>query len=250
MKRQFVRNTNARDFDAAIAQMKRRGPQESGLLLVTGDPGAGKTCTLHHHAGKVRAVMLTAGVDSTPRRLMVELAEKLGVEVSGNYQRQVEEYIARNATTIILDEAGFALANNAACVEKLREITDKTLTLLVMVVMSHDMTKLSQPRLKQLADRISGVCQFKRASLEDVALACSQLGEVPMAPDLVAHIHKATAGSMRQVLNAICRVEEEAKLRPEAQQAIEMTRAAVRDITLCDNLGQIIRGLKTPRGGA
>lgn len=251
MKRIFVKNANAKNFEAYIAKMNRRGPQEAGLMLVTGQPGHGKTCTLHNYAGRVQAVMLTAGVDSTPRRLMVELAEKLGIEVGGNYQRRVEEYIVRNGTTIILDEAGFALANKAACVEKLREITDKTLTLLVMVVMKHDMSRLSQPGLKQLADRINEICEFEPATLADVQLACAQLGEVPMAPELVAHIHKQSDGSMRQVLTAICRVEESAQLRPEAQRLAAMTLADIKGVTLCKNLSQAVRKMNSNnRGGA
>jgi hypothetical protein len=249
MKRQFVKNANARNFETYISKMQRRGPQEAGLLLVTGRPGDGKTTTLYNHAGRVNAVMLTAAVDSTPRRLMVELAEKLGIEAARNYEREIEAVIARNGTTIILDEAGFALANNAACVEKLRSITDKTMTLLVMVVMRHDMSKLNQPRLKQLADRINDICEFKRATLEDVQLACAQLGEVPMAPDLVAHIHKATDGSMRQVLSAICRVEETAARRPEAQRNDPVTLADVQGVTLCNDFGLAMRRMSS-RGGA
>ena len=250
MKRIFVKNTNARNFETYISKMQKRGPQESGLLLVTGRPGDGKTATLYNYAGRVNAVMLTAGVDSTPRRLMVELAEKLGIEASSNYQREIEAVIARNGYTIILDEAGFALANKAACVEKLREITDKTLTLLVMVVMKHDMIKLSQPKLKQLADRISDICEFQRATLEDVQLACLQLGEVAMAPELVTHIHKVTDGSMRQVLNAICRVEETAQRRPEAQRGDVMTLAEVKGVTLCNDFGLAMRKMSSRSSAA
>ena len=249
MKRQFVKNANARNFETYISKMQRRGPQEAGLLLVTGRPGDGKTTTLYNYAGRAQAVMLTAAVDSTPRRLMVELAEKLGIEAARNYEREIEAVIARNGTTLILDEAGFALANNAACVEKLRSITDKTMTLLVMVVMKHDMSKLNQPRLKQLADRINDICEFKRATLEDVQLACGQLGEVAMAPDLVAHIQKVTDGSMRQVLSAICRVEETAARRAEAQRAEPMTLADVQGVTLCNDFGLAMRRMNN-RGGA
>lgn len=248
MKRQFVKNTNARNFQTYVAKMEKRGPQEAGLLLVTGRPGDGKTTTLYNYAGSVNAVMLTAAVDSTPRRLMIELADKLGIEVTRGYEREIEAVIARNGTTLILDEAGFALSNNAACVEKLRSITDKTLTLLVMVVMKHDMSKLNQPRLKQLADRIGDICEFKRASLEDVQMACIQLGEVPMAPELVAHIHRSTDGSMRQVLNAICRVEETALRRPEAQRGDIMTLADVKGVTLCNDFGLAMRKMNGRAG--
>ena len=249
MKRIFVNNTNARNFETYIAKMHKRGPQEAGLLLLTGEPGAGKTRTLHNHAGKKNAVMLTATVDSTPRRLMVELAEKLSIEPVRSFEREIEAHIVRNQTTIILDEAGFALANNAACVEKLRSITDRTLTLLVMVVMKHDMKKLTQTNLKQLADRIDDVCEFVPATLEDVQLACAQLGEVPMAPELVAHICAAAEGSMRQVLSAICRVEETASFRPAVQRGDEMTLADVKGVTLCKNLGLTVRRMNK-RGGA
>jgi hypothetical protein len=244
MKREFVKNTNALRFAASIRMMHERGAREACMLLVTGRPGEGKTTTLYNWAAGVGAVMLTAEVDSTPRRLMVDLAQKLSIVVTQGFEREIEAVIAKHNIAIILDEAGFALHNNAACIEKLRGITDKTNTLLVVVIMQNDIGKLNSPRLQQLASRFGEPCSFKEVSFDDVKLACGQLGEVPMADDLVAHIHKVSGASMRQVMGDICKVEETAQRRPELQRANIMHLVDVKGVVLCNALAQAMRNQK------
>lgn len=238
MKREFVKTSNARLFDGHVRLAQQRGAREGGLLALTGRPGEGKTRTLQAWAAEVGAVMVTAQVDWTPRKMIIEITEKLGLEITRGYERRMEEMIAKGSITIIVDEAGFTLDHKAACLEKLRGITDKSSTLLVLVFMTHDISRLFAASLKQLKDRISTECNFQKSTLEDVALVCSQLGEVAMDPALIEHIYKKTDACMRLVVNAITRIEIAAKARPEGQRNSPMTLADIKGLELFHVLGQ------------
>ena len=90
MKREFVKTENAKRFRAHVALQENRGSQESGWIVVHGRPGEGKTRTLHNWASENGALMLTAQVDWTVRRMMVELADKLGIEPSTGFERRID----------------------------------------------------------------------------------------------------------------------------------------------------------------
>lgn len=241
MKREFVKTSNAKLFRRHILAAEQRGSRESGLVSLIGRPGEGKTRTLQNWSAEVGAAMLTAQVDWTPRRMLLELAEKLLVEPVRGFESRMAAMIAEKAISIVVDEAGFALDNGAACLEKLRGITDKSGTLLVLVFMPRDITRLEHPRVAQLESRICTRCEFQKSTLEDVALACSQLAEVPVAPDLVAHIFERTDASMRLVLNAIARIEGAAHMRAEDQRAAPMTMASIKGMDLFNGLVRSVR---------
>lgn len=241
MKREFVRTSNAVLFESKIREAQLRGARESGLVAVTGRPGEGKTRTLQAWAVAVGGIMVTAQVDWTPRKMIIEIAEKLGLEITRGFERRMEEMIAKNNISIIVDEAGFTLQNRAACLEKLRGITDKSSTLLVLVFMPHDVSRLFAANLKQLKDRINNECNFQKSTIEDVALVCNQLSEVPIAPELIKHIYDKTDACMRLVVNAITRIELAAKARVESEQNKPMTLAHVRGVELFHVLGQSVR---------
>jgi len=167
MKREFVKTDNAKRFRAGVAMLEARGALEAGWMLVIGRPGEGKTTTLHNWAAEAGAVMLTAQEGWTPSRMLgelaeSELAEKLGIEPVRGFEKKIEETIAGEEIPIVLDEAAFALHNSAACLERLRGITDKSCTLMVMAAMEQDRPKFA--RRMQIASRISYVCDFHKST--------------------------------------------------------------------------------------
>lgn len=248
MKREFVKTENARRFRSTLGMLEGRGALEAGMLLVVGRPGEGKTMTLHNWAAEVGAVMLTAQEGWTPNRMLSELAEKLGLEPTRGFERKVEEVIAREEIPLVLDEAAFALHNSAACLERLRGITDKSCTPLVMAAMEGDRPKFA--RRMQIASRISFVCEFQRSSVADVQLACNQLCEATIAPDLAERIWRETDGRMRLVMTAIARLEAVARRRPTEQQAQPLTAAEVRGVPLCEDFSRASRGVRGLTVGA
>ena len=79
-----------------------------------------------------------------------------------------------------------------------------------MTVVLIGMEKIEQniASYKQISSRIARVIEFKPATLEDVRVACTGLSEVEMAPDLIAEVHRLSAGRMREVLNIIATIEQ------------------------------------------
>lgn len=210
MKKHFVRTSNDQRFRTALQQRESRGAREANLIVVHGRAGDGKTRTLHNWASTpnalgAQAVMLTADPSWTPHRMMLLLAERLGVVPRGDWQSTVGEHIADGEVPLVIDEAGFALTNNAACLERLRSITDKSGTALVLVVMERDMARLRQH--DQITSRAT-LCPFHPATVADVRAACSALAEVGIADELAERIHRESTGRMRQVLEAINVVEQ------------------------------------------
>ena len=200
MRKIYVKTENDRRFHAAPASKATRGAAESALLVVHGRAGDGKTRTLYHWASATNAVMLTAHPGWTVRRMMVELADDLGVVTKGAWETALEARIAAEEIALVIDEAGFALADNAACLERLRAITDKSGTPLVLVVMERDMARLRQH--DQITSRAT-LCQFAPASRADVRAACTQLAEIEIADDLVERIHRDSGARMRLVVEGI-----------------------------------------------
>lgn len=236
MKREFVKTENARRFRSTLTLLEGRGALEAGMLLVIGRPGEGKTTVLHNWAAEAGAVMLTAQEGWTPNRMLAELAEKLGLEPTRGYERKVEEVIAREEIPLVLDEAAFALHNSAACLERLRGITDKSCTPLVMAAMEGDRPKFA--RRMQIASRISFVCEFQKSSVADVQLACTQLCAAPIAPELAERVWRETDGRMRLVMTAIARLEAVARARAPEQQAQPLSLADARGLPLCEDFNR------------
>lgn len=249
MKREFVKTANAQRFATAIALREARGAAESGLVVVHGRAGEGKTRTLHNWAstrgsGDRAAVMLTAYPDWTPHRMMGELAALMGIVQRGNWQAAVGEQIAEFEKPVVVDEAGFALANNAACLERLRAITDKSGTLLVLALMQRDMARLQQH--DQITSRAT-LCAFATSTADDVAAACAQLADVQIEADLAQRIHHESQGRMRQVLDAINLVEHVARTTAGGKQ--RMALADMSGLRLCQDFADVASGGSRPRAG-
>lgn len=247
MKKEFVATANHQRFEAAIKLRERRGASESGLVVVHGRAGEGKTRTLHNWASAQRGVMITAYPGITPTRAMRELAAKLKIATVGDWQGAVEERIAAEELPLVVDEAGFALADGAACLERLRTITDKSTTLLVMAVMQSSMSRLRQ--YDQITSRAT-LCEFLPSTVDDIAATCAQLCDVRMDADLVKRIHHESEGRMRLVLDAIAVVE--AVARADSRNA--MALADMKGMRLCQDFDAALtaghRGARQRQRGA
>lgn len=243
MKRHFVKTENLTRLEAGVAGLDVRGARESSWLLVTGRPGEGKTTTLYHWGARERAVYLTATQGMTPGKLVAALAERMGIPQGRSVEGAIGAKLAATQTAVILDEAGFALADRAACLERLRGITDKSATPVILIAMEQDVWRFGT--YPQISSRIFSLVEFAPASLADVSAVCRQLAEVDIADDLVQRIHAETEGRMRLVLNAIARIEGVARGASKAA----MTGADMRG-PLCEDYrrGRAVRAARKAGG--
>ena len=223
MRKQFVKTENYSRFTSGIQAVEQRGAAEAGMMLVHGAPGFGKSHIVGHWAVETRAAFLRANVDWTPKYFLVELAkvEAVKVDPTGTAQQLFSRLVERFGEAqipIVIDEAEFALHQGAAALEKVRDLSDRAETTVVLIGMESIQQTIA--RYKQIASRIAQVVDFKPSTLADVEQACRQLAEVSMTPALMAEVHRLSGGRMREVLNVIAAVERIAAIN--GQSAVDV----------------------------
>lgn len=231
MKPVFVKTNNYERFQKGLAAVEGRGAAESSLLLVTGEAGYGKSETVDQWAIQAGAAYLRAKTDWTPRYFFTELAENLKVDPSGKSKdvfARVSGYIGRNQTPIVIDEVDHCLRDNARVLEAVRDLSDLTEVVVVLVGMEKVQAKISKHL--QISSRIAHVVIFGPATIDDVIMTCAQKCEVKVANDLAAEIHRQSKGRMREIMNAIAMIEREANLN--GLQEISLKNLAGRQLTL------------------
>lgn len=209
MKKDLVKTSNYERFRTAITAVQGRGAPETGILLVTGEPGVSKSVIVNRWATEVKAIYLVAQPQWTPTRFTDALADRLKVDTSG---RRSEVYgrivgaIARSQAPIVIDEVQRTLHNNAVTLDAVRALSDLTETIVVLVA-GEGRVLAKIKRYPPIARRIFRVIEFREASLDDVRQVCTEKAEVGISDDLSAEIHKQSGGIMGHVINAIATVE-------------------------------------------
>ncbi len=213
MKKELVKTSNYERFRTAITAVEQRGAPEASMLLVVGDPGFSKSVVVNKWAVETKAVYLRAKVGWTPTRFLLELAEDLRVDTSGRGKEvfaRVVAVVGKRQMPIVIDEVQHTLANGARVLEAVRDISDLTETIIVLVA-GEERVLPKIARYPQISSRIGKVVEFDRATVEDVQRCCKELSDVNIAADLAAEIHRQSNGRMRDVINAIAIVERAAK---------------------------------------
>lgn len=212
MKNVFVKTSNYERFRTGITAVEERGAAEASLMLVTGEAGYGKSETVDQWAIQSGAAYLRAKVEWTPRYFMRELAEHLKIDARGQAKdifARISGYIGAQQIPIVIDEVEHCLRDSAQVLEAIRDLSDLTEVMVILVGMEQAQAKIA--RHAQISSRIARVVEFQPASLDDVTLSCRQLAEVEILPELVSEIHRQAGGRMREIMNAIAICERTAK---------------------------------------
>ena len=190
-----------------LEEVAHRGAPEASWIMAVGEPGYGKSKALTRLGVRHGGVMVRGKADWTPKWMLNELAETLGVARKGTTQAQFEAVLAElmnKQPLIIVDEIDH-VARKLRCLETLRDLTD--LSECVLIAGGTKTALETIKAYKQLHSRIFDVVTFGPASIKDVTMICEALTDVGIAPDLVAEIQRRTQGRLRLVMNAIARIE-------------------------------------------
>lgn len=212
MKKGFVITENFRRLADAQAQVAKRGAREAGLVIIQGPFGVGKSDIVERWASDNNAHFLRCMETWTKRALLDALAERMGLDTRGRnseVQARIIGRLAVDMSTLIFDEADFLIRSTPALLEVVRDITDTTGVVCMLVGMHKLGDKIA--RFGHIASRVARVVNFERLPLPDVQAACTKLCDVPLSADVVQAIHTQADGRMRLVLNAIANIEEWAK---------------------------------------
>ncbi|MBP6636038.1 MAG: TniB family NTP-binding protein [Sulfuritalea sp.] len=222
MKKVFVKTSNYERFQAAIKALEGRGAPEAGWLLVAGDPARGKSTIVDEWAAKNGAVYIRAKEQWRPTFFTDDLHDKLKTDPAGTAKQRFQRLVAKighERLPIVIDEVQHTLRDNAAVLEVLRDITDLTETVVVLVAgVEQVQTRIA--RHKQIASRIAKVVEFSANTPEDTALVCREMADIELADDLIAEIHRQSDGLMRGIVNAITFIEQHARRNRAARMTL------------------------------
>lgn len=213
MKRIFVKNiANYERFRTGISAVETRGATEASLMLVTGPAGYGKSQTVDRWAVANGAAYLRAKVEWTPRYFMTELAETLKIDSRGRAKDvfgRIAGVLGGQQIPLVIDEVEHCLRDSAQVLEAIRDLSDLTEVMVILVGMDQVQAKIA--RHAQISSRIAKVVEFLPATPEDVTEFCKQMCEVSIDPSLAAEIHRQSGGRVREIMNAIATVEQTSK---------------------------------------
>ena len=230
MKKAFVQNTNYVRFMEAVKAVEQRGAREASILLVTGPAGLGKSETVDRFAMDTNAIYLRAKETWTKRGLLTEMADTLKLSNSGRNQEvqaRIIGHVAQRQTPIVIDEAEFTVRTTASILECVRDISDLTEVLVVLVGMETIESRIA--RYPQISSRVAQVVHSQPLTQQDVLLTARQLAEVKIADAVIAELHRQSEGRMRLVMNGVAAIERLAVTNGLS----EVRGEHVKDIPLC-----------------
>ena len=243
MKQHFVETSNYRQFMAAVAAVENRGSPEACILLLTGDPGTGKSCTVDNWGAQRDAIYLEGVPGMSLAFLRDYLADQTGIVGHGKFgqYKGMVEFFRSNHQPIILDEAQHGLPNKAECIEYLRRIAEQANTLLVLICHTSEKHRFGEHRLAHVATRVSAAPELKTASVDDCLVYLTALCEVSVDHSIAQLVHAQSGGRYRLMSNAGRTLEAIAGKKGVAS----LTAADIKGIRLCEDA---MKSLKRAKG--
>ncbi|MDF2141219.1 AAA family ATPase [Paenirhodobacter sp. CAU 1674] len=218
MRPNFVETSNVRAFYGALKKVNERGAEEACLVVVDGKPGLGKTTTINRWCAQTGSVYLRAQKGWDYSWFVQEMLAELGVDpesIRGRRNRfarvlaelgdRAERAALRDQTFgIVIDECDLISARGEI-MEGIRGISD--LKFLPTILIGMGSLRDNLRKFPQIESRSPNKVLFAQATLEDARALIEGRCEVPVAPDLVNYVWKASRGFNREILDAIAHIE-------------------------------------------
>lgn len=239
MKQHFVETSNHRLFIASVAAVENRGSPEACILLLTGEPGTGKSSTVDNWGAARDAIYLEGIPGMSLSFLRDYLADQTGVRGRSKFDQYkgVVDHFRTSRYPIILDEAQHGLPNKAECIEYLRRIAEQANTMLVLVCHTSEKHRFSEHRLAHVATRVSAAPELKTATVEDCAAYLTALCEVGTDSGVAQQVFEQSRGRYRLMSNA-CRTLEVIGSKMDKTM---LTSSDIKGIRLCEDAMKSLR---------
>lgn len=233
MKQQFVETSNYKRFSAGVAAVTSRGSNEACILLLTGEPGTGKTCMTDHYGSEVNAIYLEGVPGMGLTFIRDYLSRETNVYGRGKFEQYqtMVDFFRKSGYPIILDEAQHGLPHRAEVLEYLRRVAENAGVMLILVCHSSEKHRFASRGMEHISTRVSDVVELKRANLDDCELYFKTLCEIELDGDIISQAFSQSNGRYRLMANAGKTLEAIAKrLNKTALSASE-----VKGLRLCED---------------
>lgn len=235
MKNHYVETSNHERFMAGIRAAEARGSRERCMALVTGIPGAGKTCTLYNWGAFNTSIHMDGIPSMSVRFLNDYLSDQTGIPYNPNkkfaFDKALNEYLKATRRPIVLDEAQHGLPDKAECIEYLRRVAERAGILLVLVCHTSERHRFTGADRAHIADRIHTEIELKEATPDDCAAYLKSLCEISVDDGIVKLVHEQSRGRYRLMADA--GVTLEAIARKKAVDSL--TVGDIKGFRLCDD---------------
>lgn len=233
MKQHFVETSNHRRFMAGVTAVENRGSPEACILLLSGAPGTGKSCTVDNWGAKRDAIHMEGVPGMSLAFIRDYLADQTGIIGKGKFAqyKAMVDFFRVSRQPIILDEAQHGLPNKAECIEYLRRMAEQANTMLVMICHTSERYRFSEDRLAHIATRVSAAPKLETANLDDCAIYLNELCEVRVDAGIVKQVFEHSNGRYRLMSNAGRTLEAIASKKG----VTELIAADIKGVRLCED---------------
>lgn len=233
MEHKYVQTSNHHLFMATVGAVEAGSAKGAQIVVVAGEPGAGKTSTVDHFGAERQAIYID-GVPGMGVAFIRDLvAYELGVSSLKGFalQQAIVGALSARQVPLIFDEAQHGLEQKAAVIEYLRRIADKADVVLILVCHTSEKHRFAAHKMAHIATRISAVIDFKPANLDDTRLYLREVCAVPVDEGIAKMVLKQSRGRYRLMVSAVNSLETRAKALGKAALAVE----DVKGYMLCED---------------
>jgi hypothetical protein len=198
----------------AVQGLKDRAPGTAGIVVFSGETGAGKTWGMLATKMAFDAAYVRAEAMGSASSLMDDIGFELGADMPKTRAGKFKALCAalrESPVPVLIDESEYLMRGDGVMLSMVRDLHDVTGAPIVLVGMAGIVGKLQ--RWPEFARRVSQHVVFGRCSLDDTDLLAKDQSGVTIAPCLVKEIHAECEGSVGLTVVAITAIEKFAKAR-------------------------------------
>jgi len=229
MRNEFIETANVTKFRKICDELADPGSLVGpSLAMITGPAGRGKSEAAKHYAVQSDAVYIPPLNTRTPAMVLREIAFELATMRPARSETCLSiigEEMAKERRIVFIDEADLL---PMPILEMLRNVNERYACPIVLI--GEDELKGKIATRRRLSSRIRRRMEFTPVMPQDIAFFFRRCLDVKAAPDVVALIHRHSAGDWRPVLTAALAVERAMR----ASEMSEPTPELVRDVIASD----------------
>lgn len=204
---------NVQRLIEATDMLTNRAAGVPSFAIVDGETGAGKTHACSWLINQVNGVFVRAQASWSVAGMLKAILHQLDIEPRGSCTDMVNDVVLalRNADrALFLDETDNILRKETM-VEIVRDIHDLSTQPVILIGYKGLAKRLA--RYRQLTRRVLAEVHFEPADFDDARLISRSLCEVEVRDDLLDRVHKASQGSVGELVVGLARIESYGRTR-------------------------------------